>query len=89
MCTNIAVKTHITGSAKSGDGWTHVDEATIGYDHATHLWLEHAVRLDFWNAARPDAGHVAIELDLASGRDLLKRLEEVIAAAEGTVVAKS
>ena len=89
MCTNIATKMRVTGSVKNADGWASVDEATIGYDHATHLWLEHAVRLDFWNTARPDAGHVAIELDLASGRDLLKRLEEVIAAAEGTVVAKS
>jgi len=82
MCTNIATKTKITGSAKSGEGWNRVDEATIGYDHATHTWVEHTVRLDFWDSRRPDADHIAVELDLASGRALLQRLEEVLDAAE-------
>jgi hypothetical protein len=82
MCTNIVAKTAVTGSAKSGAGWTRVDEAIVGYDHATHAWVEHSVRLDFCDTHRPDAEHVAVELDLASGRELLKRLAEVIGAAE-------
>ena len=82
MCTNIATTTKITGSAKNGDGWARVDEATIGYDHATHAWVEHALRLDFWDTRRPDAEHIAVEVDLASGRELLRRLGEVIDAAE-------
>ena len=82
MCTNIATTTKITGSAKNGDGWARVDEATIGYDHATHAWVEHTVRLDFRDTRRPDAEHIAVEVDLASGRELLRRLGEVIDAAE-------
>lgn len=81
MCTNIATKTRIVGSAKAASGWITVDEASIGYDHATHAWLDHALRLDFTSTA-PNSDRVAVELDLASGRALLARLEEVIAAAE-------
>jgi len=79
MCTNIATRTAVNGSATTGAGWSPVSEATIGFDHATHLWREHAVRLDFVNAS---GGRVALELDLASGRALLDRLREVIAEAE-------
>ena len=80
MCTNIATKTSVTGSASLASGWSKVDEATIGFDHATHLWRDHAVRLDFVSAAGGE--RIAVELDLASGRALLDRLSEVIAEAE-------
>jgi hypothetical protein len=78
MCTNIATKTRVAGSAKTASGWTKIDEAFVGFDHATHLWADHAVRIDFSGAG----DGVAVELDLASGRALLERLTEVIADAE-------
>jgi len=77
MCTNIATTTRITGSAKTATGWTAVSEATLGFDHATHLWTEHALRIDFVGAD----DRAAVELDLASARALRDRLDEVIAAA--------
>ena len=82
MCTNIAATAAITGSAKTPSGWLKVDEATVSFDHATHAWLDHALRLDFFSAEGPEIGAVALELDLASGRALVERLEQVIAAAE-------
>lgn len=83
MCTNIATKTRIAGSAKTAGGWVAVDEALVGFDHATHAWLEHAVRLDFTNANGESA---AVEMDLASGKALLARLQDVIAAAERSAI---
>ncbi len=83
MCTNIATKTRVAGSAKTASGWIPVDEVSVGFDHATHAWVEHALRIDFTSAA-PDADRAAVELDLASGRALLLRLQEVIAAAEAS-----
>lgn len=80
MCTNIATRTRVTGSAMTTAGWAKVDEATIGYDHATHLWVEHALRLDF--ASSTTADRLAVELDLASAKALLAELQDVIAAAE-------
>ncbi len=81
MCTNIATKTRIAGSAKTAAGWVAVDEALVGFDHATHAWVEHAVRIDFTNANGESA---AVELDLPSGKALLASLREVIAAADAS-----
>lgn len=79
MCTNIATKTRIAGSAKTAAGWVAVDEALVGFDHATHAWVEHAVRIDFTGRSGEST---AIEMDLASGRALLASLQEVISAAD-------
>ena len=80
MCTNIATRTSVTGSAKLPGGWGRIDEATVGFDHATHAWVDHAVRIDFY--ARGASDGVAVEMDLASGKALLRELADVIAAAE-------
>jgi len=82
MCTMISARLPITGSARSAEGWTDVAEAEISYDHATHLWSEHALRIDFVQQPGSIADRVAVELDLASGRSLVRRLEQIIAAAE-------
>lgn len=79
MCTTIATATRIRGAATRGDAWVDVDHAAIGYDHATRLWAEHAVRLDLLHAGRTAA---AVELDLESAKALRSRLDEVIARAE-------
>ena len=85
MCTNISAKTPVTGSAKTARGWMSVSEATMSFDHATHLWTEHALRMDFVGTS--DGERVGVELDLASARALLARLAMVIAAAEASGVA--
>ena len=82
MCTNIATTTPVRGSAKTAAGWVSVREAVIGFDHATHAWVDHALRIDFTGG---DDG-AAVELDLASARALHERLGEVIAAAEASGV---
>ena len=82
MCTMIGTKVGISGSAKSAGGWVKVDEAIIGYDHATRIWAEHALRIDLLDTTAPSVEHIAIEVDLASGKALLERLEAVIASAE-------
>jgi hypothetical protein len=82
MCTNIATTTRIAGSAKTASGWITVNEATVGFDHATHAWLDHALRIDFIGVG----DRAAVELDLASARALRERLDEVITAAEGSGV---
>ena len=82
MCTNIAAATRVTGSAKTASGWVSVNEAIIGFDHATHLWTEHALRIDFTDGSVS----TAVELDLVSARALRERLDEVITQAEASGV---
>jgi hypothetical protein len=82
MCTNIATKTPVTGSVKTSGGWIKVNEATMSFDHANHVWVDHALRIEFIDASDECAEHVALELDLDSGRALLRQLGEIIDAAE-------
>ena len=88
MCTMISMKTAVTGSGKGAAGWFPVSQANVGYDHATHAQLDHALLLDFVN---PDLGvgaRIAVELDLASGKALVAQLQAAIAAAEASGVAE-
>lgn len=78
----ISARLPIAGSARSAEVWTSVVEATLSYDHATHVWSEHALRIDLVPRDAPGAAGVAIELDLTSGRSLVRSLQEIIAAAE-------
>ncbi len=83
VCTMIATAVRISGSASRGAEWVTVDEAAIGYDHATRLWAEHALRIDLIGGGRTAT---AVELDLESARALRERLDEVIARAEASGV---
>ena len=82
MCTMISMKTPITGSGKGAAGWFPVSQANVGFDHATHAQVEHALLLDFVNPALGASARVAVELDLASGKALVAQLQAAIAAAE-------
>ena len=74
----------VSGAGKGPAGWFPVTQATVGFDHATHSAAEHALLIDFANYDLGTDSRVAVELDLASGRALLRQLEATIAAAEAT-----
>ena len=84
MCTMISLQTAVSGSGKGATGWFPISLANVGYDHATHSQLDHALLLDFVN---PDLGvgaRVAVEMDIASGKALIAQLQAAIAEAEGS-----
>jgi hypothetical protein len=82
MCTTIAMHAAISGSGKGAAGWFPIQRANVGYDHATHCQLEHALLLDFVNPELGAGARVAVEMDLASGRALVEQLQAAIAEAE-------
>jgi Family of unknown function (DUF6295) len=88
MCTFISHSTRIAGSGKGAAGWFAVSQANVGFDHATHAPLEHALLLDFVNPSLGPGARVAIELNIASGKALVERLQAVIAEAERSGVAE-
>jgi hypothetical protein len=63
MCTTIAEKAPIAGSAKGPRGWFPFAEVYVAYDHPFHAPLEHAVGLDFVNEAAGPGARVAVEID--------------------------
>jgi hypothetical protein len=82
MCTTIAMSAEVNGSGKGSAGWFRISKANVGYDHATHSQLDHALLLDFVN---PDLGvgaRVAVEMDIASGKALIAQLQAAISEAE-------
>jgi hypothetical protein len=87
MCTSISRSTSIAGVGKGARGWFPVNQATVGFDHATHSGAEHALLLDFANYQLGTDARVALEMDLASGRALLEQLQAAIEAAEATGLA--
>ena len=88
MCTMIAMKTAITGSGKGAAGWFPVSQAYVGFDHATHAQLDHALLLDFVNPDLGAGARIAVEMDIASGKALVAQLQAAIAAAEASGVAE-
>ena len=82
MCTNIAMSAAVTGAGKGASGWFQISQANVGYDHATHSQLDHALLLDFVNPDMGASARVAVEMDLASGKALVEQLQAAIAEAE-------
>jgi hypothetical protein len=82
MCTMISMQTPVSGSGKGTSGWFPISHANVGYDHATHSQLDHALLLDFVNPQMGIGARVAVEMDIASGKALIAQLQAAIAEAE-------
>jgi hypothetical protein len=83
MCTTISMHTQVSGAGKGASGWFPISRANVGYDHATHSQLDHALLLDFVNPDMGAGARVAVEMDIASGKALIAQLQAAISEAEG------
>lgn len=83
MCTMITARTDIAlGRGKRGPDWFVVDEANVSYDHPYDLPLEHALNIDFVNAAGGPGARLAVELSVEAARALVQTIETVLAEAD-------
>jgi hypothetical protein len=76
------MQTQVSGSGKGTSGWFPIRQANVGFDHATHCQLDHALLLDFVNPDMGVGARVAVEMDLASGKALVAQIQAAIAEAE-------
>jgi len=74
MCSYIVRKAALTGSAKGPNGWMRIDTANVYFDHPYHAPLEHALAIDFINAADGGRERVAVELSAQSARGLVNQI---------------
>jgi hypothetical protein len=90
MCTMIAEKIAIEGSAKAKDGWFPVAQAYVAYDHPFHFAEEHALTLDFVNESLGTGARVAVELPADAARLLAERILAALdaAGAQGVIPAR-
>jgi hypothetical protein len=88
MCTCITEQTPITGSGKGAQGWFPVRVANVGFDHPFNAPFDHAVLLDFMNPEMGASARVAVEMNIASAKALIEKLQSAVAQAELTGVAE-
>jgi hypothetical protein len=72
----------IDGSARGTTGWFSLSQTNVSYDHPFHAPLEHALNIDFVNAAQGPGARVAVELTAESARRLVEAIMGVLAQAE-------
>jgi hypothetical protein len=80
MCSYIVERTAVTGSAKAAGTWVPITNAVVSVDHPSHATLDHALILDFVAAGRPVSERVALELSLASARELISCMQTALVA---------
>jgi hypothetical protein len=82
MCTSIVEVVGADGAGKGEGGWFPLTHAAVSYDHPHHALFEEAINIDFVNPALGPGARVAVELALASAKELSAALARAIAAAE-------
>jgi hypothetical protein len=82
MCSYIVRKAALTGSAKGPKGWMRIDTANVYFDHPYHATLDHALGIDFINAADGGRERVAVELSAQSARELVHQILAALASGE-------
>ncbi len=80
MCSYIVEKTALTGSAKAAGTWTAITTAVVSVDHPSHASLEHALIVDFVATGRPVSERIALELSVASARELISSMQTALDA---------
>jgi hypothetical protein len=78
MCSYIVEKASVAGSAKGPSGWMRIDTAHVYFDHPYHSAFDHALGIDFICEADGGKERVAIELDEASARALIQKIEAAL-----------
>ncbi len=82
MCTMIAEKVKVEGSAKGAKGWFKVEQANISFDHPFNAPYEHALNIDFVDQSEGLSNRVAVELSHQAARELVKTIMAVLDQAE-------
>jgi hypothetical protein len=82
MCTSIVETAPAVGSGKGGGGWFDLTQVVVSYDHPHHAWFEDAITIDFVNPSLGPGARVAVEISLASAKELAGALQRAIVAAD-------
>jgi hypothetical protein len=74
MCTYQTDRVALSGSGKGAGGWFPLSAATVYFDHPVHASAEHTLNVDFINPELGPGARVAVELDVASARELAQAI---------------
>ena len=88
MCTYLTEKIEISGSGKGPQGWFHLSDATVYFDHPVHAPAGHTLNIDFLNPAQGASARVAVELTAGSARALANAILASLASAPPALLAE-
>ena len=89
MCTMIAERIEVNGSAKETARWFPIDHAYVSFDHPFDLQVEHALNIDFVNEGVGPGARVAVELTEQAARDLVDAILSALDRAERSGATKT
>jgi Family of unknown function (DUF6295) len=86
MCTYVTEHVGIAGAGKGATGWFTLERASVYVDHPYRAPFEHSLNIDFLGERGDPSSRVAVELSIASARELIEAIEKAIeqSAALGT-----
>ena len=82
MCTNIVETAQIAGWGRGVKGWFDLQQVHVSFYHPFHAPLEHAIGIDFTNAAEGLGTRIAVELTPESAKELIHALQTALARGE-------
>ena len=82
MCTMIAEKIKLEGSAKNSNGWFKVEQVNVSFDHPFDAPYEHALNIDFVDHTQGLSNRIAVEMNEQAARKLVKTILAVLDQAE-------
>jgi hypothetical protein len=80
MCTHVTETLSVAGSAKGANGWMHVTDATVYFDHPVHALADHTLNIDLRRPADGVGARLGVELTATSARALAETILAVLDA---------
>lgn len=78
MCTYTTETLSADGSAKGGDGWFAITDATVYFDHPVHAQATHSLNIDFRAPAKGPGARVAVELTAETAERLAHAILSIL-----------
>ena len=78
MCAGSIEVGELVGSAKGAQGWFHLTQGQVVYDHPFNAQMEEALIIDFTNPSHGVDKRVSVELSRDSAITLIKMIETAL-----------
>ena len=80
MCTYLTEHAAVSGAGKGPAAWIEVTEASVYFDHPQRVMADHTLNIDFLDRRGGPSARVAVELTVASARELVRAIEATLVA---------
>lgn len=72
----------MSGTGKGPNGWFHLRQANVYYDHPYKAPMDHALIIDFVEDPERAGNRVSVEISAESARRLVERIEAALSTGD-------